>query len=59
MDIAKENDLECTVFDEDDIRKMGMNRCSPWDRAPDAPSPDSPRLSLKPLSRRIALVGKT
>jgi leucyl aminopeptidase len=61
MDIAKENDLECTVFDEDDILKMGMNALLSVGQGSRTP----PRLihlvyrPETPSSRRIALVGKT
>ena len=61
MDIAKENDLECTVFDEDDIRKMGMNALLSVGQGSRTP----PRLihlvyrPEAPSSRRVALVGKT
>ena len=59
--LAKENDLECTVFDENDIRKMGMNALLSVGQGSRTP----PRLihlvyrPEAPSSRRVALVGKT
>ena len=59
--LAKENDLECTVFDENDLRKMGMNALLSVGQGSRTP----PRLihlvyrPEAPSSRRVALVGKT
>ncbi len=59
--VAKENDLECTVYDENDIRKMDMNALLSVGQG----SRTQPRLIhlvYRPesaSSRRVALVGKT